>query len=138
MSAMGPWRPQRSFFRSLARGLRGRCPQCGEGRIFYRYLKVSPFCPACSHELDRYPSDDGPAYFTILIVGHLIIAPFLFFFAPLIWKAPMLVIIPAAVTPVAIITLLALPRIKGAVVGVLYALDINRGDAHLHTADGPQ
>lgn len=134
MSAMSPW-SRRSFPRSLARGLRGRCPNCGEGRLFYRYLKVEPRCPACSHDLDRYPSDDGPAYFTVLIVGHLVIVPMLVLFAAQIWKWPIWLIVPSLVIPVAVITLAALPRIKGAVVGALYALDINRGDAHLHTAD---
>ncbi|HUZ11265.1 MAG TPA: DUF983 domain-containing protein [Caulobacteraceae bacterium] len=136
MTAMGPW-SRRPYLRSLTRGFNGRCPHCGGGRLFYRYLKVSPRCLACGHDLDRYPSDDGPPYFTILLVGHLVIVPLLVIFAPLIWKAPAWVIVPAAVAPVLAVTLLALPRVKGAVLGVLYALDINRGDAHLHTADHP-
>jgi uncharacterized protein (DUF983 family) len=137
MSGMGPW-SRRSFARSLARGFMGRCPHCGEGRLFYRYLKVSPHCPACSHDLDRYPADDGPPYFTILIIGHLVIVPLLVIFAAQIWKWPIWAIIPAAVIPVIAITLIALPRVKGAVVGALYALDIHRGDAHRHTADAAE
>ena len=119
----------------MLRGLRGRCPHCGKGAMFYRYLKVEPICKACGHQLDRYPADDGPAYFTVLIVGHLVIVPFLILGAPLIWKAPLWALIPTALAVVAAITLAALPVIKGAVVGLLYALDINRTDAHLHTAD---
>ena len=139
MGPMSPWLPAaRPYRRSLTRGLVGRCPHCGKGKLFYRYLKVEPVCQTCGHDLDRYPSDDGPAYFTILLVGHLIIIPFLILFAPLIWKWPAWVIVPAAVIPVAVITLLALPRIKGGVIGVLYALDINRADAHLHTADAAE
>jgi uncharacterized protein (DUF983 family) len=128
-------RAPRPYLRSLWRGLHGQCPNCGKARLFYRYLKVEPVCQTCGHDLDRYPSDDGPAYFTILLVGHLIIVPFLILFAPMIWKAPVWVILPAAIIPVAIITLLALPVVKGAVIGVLYALDVTRGDARLHTAD---
>ena len=71
-------------------------------------------------------------------MGHLVVIPYLILFLPLIWKAPAWAIVPAALIPVAVITLLVLPRIKGAVVGVLYALDINRADAHLHTADAPK
>lgn len=119
--------------RSLLRGLRGRCPNCGAGRLFYRYLKVSPNCPACDHDLDRYPSDDGPAYFTILLVGQLVVAPLLLF--PFIWKAPTAVIVPATLIPLLGLTLVALPRVKGAVIGLLYALNIHRGDSALHTAD---
>jgi uncharacterized protein (DUF983 family) len=119
--------------RGMTRGLRGRCPHCGEGRLFYRYLKVSPACPACGEDLARYPSDDGPAYFTILLVGHLIVAPLLFF--PIIWEAPALIMVPATLIPLTVLTLLILPRTKGAVIGLLYALKVRREDAALHTAD---
>ena len=128
----------RPVARSMLRGLRGRCPCCGTGKLFYRYLKVEPVCQTCGHDLDRYPADDGPAYFTVLIVGHLVIVPFLILGAPLIWKAPLWLLIPGALTAVSVITLTALPIIKGAVVGLLYALDINRADAHLHTADAAE
>ena len=106
--------------------------------MFYRYLKVEPVCQTCGRDLDRYPADDGPAYFTVLIVGHLVIVPFLILCAPLIWKAPLWVLVPSALTAVAVITLTALPIIKGAVVGLLYALDITRADARLHTADAAE
>lgn len=134
---MGPWY-RRSFPLSLARGLRGRCPHCGVGRMFYRYLKVEPVCQTCGHDLDRYPSDDGPAYFTVLLVGHLVIVPFLIIFARVIWKAPIWILVPGALAGVGAITLIALPIIKGAVVGALYALDINRADQHMHTADAAE
>ena len=134
MAPMGPW-SRRSVPISMLRGLRARCPHCGKGAMFYRYLKVEPVCQTCGHDLDRYPSDDGPAYFTVLIVGHVVVVPFLIFGAPLIWKAPLAILVPAALAGVGIITLVALPIIKGAVVGLLYGLDINRADAHLHTAD---
>jgi uncharacterized protein (DUF983 family) len=48
------------------------------------------------------------------------------------------VLVPSALTAVGAITLAALPVIKGAVVGLLYGLDVNRGDAHLHTADAAE
>ena len=118
---------------SMMRGLRGRCPRCGEGRIFYRYLKVSSECPVCGHDLDQYPSDDGPAYFTILLVGHLVVAPLLLF--PIIWKAPPALIVPGVLIPLAVLTMLVLPRVKGAVIGALYALRVRRDDGALHTAD---
>jgi uncharacterized protein (DUF983 family) len=119
--------------RAMFRGLAGRCPNCGQGALFYRYLKVNPLCPACGHDLDRYPSDDGPAYFTILLTGHMVVIPLLLF--PVIWKAPLALAIPGTLIPLAVFTLLFLPRVKGAVVGLLYALKVNRDDAALHTAD---
>ena len=125
--------PLRPVARSMWRGFRGKCPNCGRGAIFYRYLKVEPDCLVCGHDLDQYPSDDGPAYFTILLVGHLVIAPLLLF--PVIWKAPAAMIAPGVLVPLALFTLLVLPRVKGAVIGLHYGLSIRRRDGALHTAD---
>ena len=122
-----------TFFQAFTRGLKGKCPSCGEGRLFWKYLKVEPRCEACGHDLARYPADDGPAYFTILIVGHLIVGPLLFF--PIIWQAPAMYMVPGTLIPLAAATLLLLPRVKGAFIGVLYRLGVKEADAHLHTAD---
>jgi uncharacterized protein (DUF983 family) len=122
-----------ALLQAMSRGLRGRCPQCGTGRLFYRYLKVSPACPVCRLDLDSYPSDDGPAYFTILLMGHLVVAPLLLF--AFIWRSPIWVILPATLIPLTVLTLAMLPRTKGAVIGALYALRVSRADAGLHTAD---
>src|SRR5580698_642552 len=137
MRRMGPW-SHRSAGRSMLRGARGRCPHCGKGKLLYRYLKVEPVCQTCGHDLDRYPSDDGPAYFTVLLVGHLVIVPFLILGGPWIWKANLWLLLPGSLAAVAVITLVALPIIKGGVIGLTYALDINRADAHLHTADAAE
>ena len=118
---------------SVLRGLKGRCPACGEGKMFWRYLKVSDRCPKCEHELARYPADDGPAYVTILLIGHLIIAPLLFF--PIVWQAPAIYSVPIALVSLAVITLAALSRIKGGWVGLMYSLGATSRDARLHTAD---
>lgn len=117
----------------MARGFVGRCPSCGQGALFWRYLKVNPRCPACGHDLDRYPSDDGPAYFTILIAGHLVVVPLLLF--PVIWQSPLIYVLPGTLIPLAALILLLLPRVKGAVIGLLYALKVTRADGALHTAD---
>jgi uncharacterized protein (DUF983 family) len=57
----------------LMRGLRGRCPACGEGRMFRKFLKVADECPACGEELHHHRADDFPAYLDIVIVGHLLV-----------------------------------------------------------------
>jgi uncharacterized protein (DUF983 family) len=121
------------ILRAMTRGLRGLCPDCGAGQIFYRYLKVDPVCGACDHDLDQYPSDDGPAYFTILLVGQLVVTPLLMF--PFIWRWPVAVVIPMVLIPLAGLTLLVLPRVKGATIGLLYAVKVRRSDAAIHTAD---
>jgi uncharacterized protein (DUF983 family) len=65
--------PARPVWRSLRRGMCGRCPNCGRGRLFRAFLKVADFCPACHEALHHHQADDAPAYFVILIVGHLVI-----------------------------------------------------------------
>jgi uncharacterized protein (DUF983 family) len=112
-----------SRFASILRGFSQRCPKCREGRLYRKYLKVNERCPACGHELGRYRADDGPAYFTILAAGHLVVGPMLLF--PWIWRAPVALVLPATLIPLLVFSLLLLPRIKGALIGLLYSLRID-------------
>jgi uncharacterized protein (DUF983 family) len=110
----------------LKRGLLHRCPNCGRGRLYMRYLKVDPECEACGHHLGEYPADDGPAYFTILLVGHLFVAPLLFL--PWIWQASPFIVAPVTLIPLAALTLLLLPRVKGGVIGALWAIRMKKAE----------
>jgi uncharacterized protein (DUF983 family) len=112
-------RPPRTFGLGLRRGAAHRCPACGTGRLYRGYLKVEPFCEACGHALGQYRADDGPAYLTILLIGHLVVAPVLFL--PFIWQWPIQYVLPLTLIPLALLILLALPRIKGAFIGALWA-----------------
>jgi uncharacterized protein (DUF983 family) len=116
---------ERSLGRGLVRGLACRCPSCGEGHLLAGYLRLAPACEVCHHDLSRYHADDGPAYFTILIVGHLVIAPLLFVSLgfSFIWRSNPYLIAAIACPAIAAITLAMLPRIKGAFVGALWATD---------------
>lgn len=112
--------PDRTALVGLLRGVRGQCPSCGRGSLFRAYLKVRPICEVCGHDNGRYPADDAPPYFTILIVGHLVIAPLLAFHVIFTWP-PALVL--SVVLPIlAALMLFILPRVKGAVIGVLWAV----------------
>jgi uncharacterized protein (DUF983 family) len=105
---------------ALRRGFSGRCPNCGEGKLFRAYLKVVDRCEVCHEDLSHQRADDAPAYFTIVIVGHFIVAGVLAteFIAPdspfwvpaLVWSAAALVA-----------SLLLLPRIKGSLVALQWA-----------------
>jgi uncharacterized protein (DUF983 family) len=113
------------LFSGLARGLAERCPECGKGKLFRRYLKVASPCSACGHDNAQYPSDDAPPYFTILIMGHLVIAPMLFF--NFIWTAPVWLVVGSTLPTIAVVTLLLLPRVKGAVIGAQWAIHRTEG-----------
>ncbi len=65
--------PARHAWSALLRGLRGRCPNCGQGRLFRAFLKVADECPVCHEPFHHHRADDAPAYFVILIVGHLVV-----------------------------------------------------------------
>lgn len=62
----------RETWTAIKRGLRGRCPACGEGRVLHAYLKVNNTCPACHEELHHHRADDFPPYLTIFVVGHIL------------------------------------------------------------------
>jgi uncharacterized protein (DUF983 family) len=65
--------PKRPMWRSMRRGWFGRCPNCGNGKLFRAFLKVADACPACGEVLHHHRADDAPAYFVILIVGHVVV-----------------------------------------------------------------
>ncbi len=110
---------KRSMVLGMKRGIAMRCPNCGEGRLYAKYLKVQA-CPVCGNDNAAYPADDAPPYFTILIVGHLVVGPLLFF--PFIWQAPTWIVLLATLPALAGLTLVLLPVVKGAVVGAHWAL----------------
>lgn len=79
---------QGSLLAALGRGFRCKCPACGKGPLFARFLKIAPACPACGEEMHHHRADDFPAYLVILIVGHIIVPAQLFteqFLEPPIW-----------------------------------------------------
>ncbi len=110
----------RDRWQAMSRGFRERCPSCGVGAIFGRYLKVNPACPSCGAELHHHRADDAPPYFTITIVGHVILAAMLTVeqaYAPALWLH-MVMWLPLTL----VLTFLLLPRIKGTLIGLQWAL----------------
>ncbi|MEZ5779267.1 MAG: DUF983 domain-containing protein [Paracoccaceae bacterium] len=104
---------------AMLRGWRRRCPACGEGRMLTGYLKVRDACPDCGEDLHHQRADDGPAYFTIMIVGHLM-APMLMWAYFRFLPSP---VVLASVFTLGCVSLsfFLLPRIKGAMVGLQWA-----------------
>jgi uncharacterized protein (DUF983 family) len=104
---------------ALMRGWRRRCPNCGAGPMMRGYLTVREACPVCGEALHHQRADDGPAYLTILIVGHLMAPALLFTYTH--WKPePMLVAVLFSVLTVAL-SLYLLPRLKGGLVALQWA-----------------
>jgi uncharacterized protein (DUF983 family) len=110
------WRP------ALLRGWTGRCPSCGARTLFTAWLKMAPTCGDCRTGLDPYRADDVPAYFVIFIVGHIVVP--LVLMVEKTWE-PALWVHAALWMPLSIgLSLWLLPRVKGAVIGLLWALRV--------------
>jgi uncharacterized protein (DUF983 family) len=115
--------PEVSWAEGVRRGLAGRCPACGQGRLFGRFLKVNDACRSCGAELHHHRADDLPPYLVILIVAHLvgwgILTVETRFEVPL-WLH--LAVWPALTV---MLSLLLLQPVKGAVVGLQYGLSMH-------------
>ena len=111
--------PKRPLWRAMARGLRSRCPNCGQGRLFRSFAKSVDHCGHCGEEIFHHRADDLPAYLNVFIVGHIVVAGFLIIERVTDWPGWMHL---ALWIPVTIIMALALiPPIKGAVIGLQWA-----------------
>src|SRR4030088_136995 len=79
---------KRDLWTALKRGLRGRCPRCGQGKLFRAFLKVADHCEVCGQDFTHHRADDLPAYLVIIIVGHIVVPVVLLIetnYAPAIW-----------------------------------------------------
>jgi uncharacterized protein (DUF983 family) len=113
-----------NWFAALTTGFRRRCPRCRQAGIFAGYLKLRSECPHCRIEFSCYPTDDAPPYFTILAVGHIVV-PFVVVVEQLL-SPPLWVQFAIWPSVTVALSLLLLPRIKGAVLGVAMALGVTQ------------
>jgi len=111
--------------RSIATGLKRKCPSCERAKIFDGYLTLKKECPHCSAPIGQIRADDLPPYLTILIVGHIIVPALLYveftfhpsmMFQMILWPSLGIAL-----------SLSLLPVIKGAVVGLMWSIGM-KGD----------
>ena len=116
-----PW-PLPSLGVAMRRGMHGRCPACGHTSLFHGFLRVVGGCDDCGAPLHLAPADDAPAYFTLLLVAHIVVPSVLLLqraAAPPIW------VMSAIFVPFALALALGLLRpVKGATIGVIVALNM--------------
>ena len=119
---------KRDVWTSMKRGFRGRCPRCGEGKLFRAFLKVDNNCSVCNLDFTPHRADDLPAYLVIVIVGHLLVPVILWIetdYSPPVWLQ-LSIYLPLTL----IASLLLLQPVKGAVVGMQWALRMHGFDEH--------
>lgn len=109
-----------SLPQALWRGFAMKCPHCGQGRLFNRFLKVTSQCGVCGEDFTPQRADDFPAYLVIVVVGHIVVPGLLWMemaYAPPAWLQF------AIWLPLTLVSSLALLQpTKGMIVGLQWQL----------------
>lgn len=104
---------------AMLNGWRRRCPCCGTGPMLRGYLTVRDSCPVCGEALYHQRADDGPAYLTILIVGHLMAPLLAFVFIE--YRPDPAILAGSFCLATVTLSLYLLPRLKGVLVAIQWA-----------------
>ena len=105
---------------AMRRGLVGRCPVCGQGRLFAGFLRVNDVCNVCAAPLGDIRADDAPPYFTVFIVAHVVIGTQIAVERSftLSVATEMMIFLPGTL----LLTLALIRPVKGATVGMMMKL----------------
>jgi uncharacterized protein (DUF983 family) len=117
---------KRDVWTSMKRGFRGRCPRCGEGKLFRAFLKVDNNCSVCGLDFTPHRADDLPAYLVIVIVGHIVVPTALMIETN--YSPPVALQLAIYLPLTLVFSLLLLQPVKGAVVGMQWALRMHGFD----------
>ncbi|OAP40434.1 hypothetical protein AU381_00530 [Sinorhizobium glycinis] len=124
----GEQQEERPVGRSMKRGFLGKCPACGQGRLFRGFVKSVDACAACGERMDHHRADDFPPYIVVTIVGHLVLGGYMMtdLVLPLsTWQHL------AVWAPVTLVSALVLMQpVKGAVIGLQWALKMHGFGGH--------
>lgn len=126
--------PERHVAQALHRGWQSKCPACGEGSLFSKYLSVRSECGHCGLQLHNHRADDAPPYFTIFITAHIVV-PALMVIERVAYPA-LWVQLTIGLSLTAGLALLLLPRIKGMTIGLQWAKFMHGFGEE--TASGPE
>jgi len=117
---------KRDLWSAMKRGVSGRCPRCGKGKLFRAFLKCDGHCPVCDLDFTPHRADDLPAYLVIVIVGHIVVPTALWIetnYSPPVWLQ-LAIYLPFTL----IASLVLLQPVKGAVIGLQWALRMHGFD----------
>ena len=99
-------------------GFRKTWPQCGVGALLEGYLKPQSSCAACNEDFSHISADDGPAWLTLLIVGHAVVPLMLIFGRNDMFPMWLAILILVMVTLVGVY--FVLPRAKGVFIALIW------------------
>ena len=117
---------KRDLWTAMKRGFRGRCPRCGEGKLFRAFLKTADSCAHCGQDFSAHRADDLPAYLVIVIVGHIVVPSALFIETNYSPPVPLQLAVYLPFTFLASLALLQ--PVKGTVVALQWALRMHGFD----------
>ena len=113
-----PNKEQPELSQAVTRAMLGRCPSCGVGRLFRRYLNQVENCLHCNEKFGHIRADDAPAWLTILIVGHVLAILLLLVVPDSTWPDWLLIVLMLSLT--LILSLVLLPRFKGLFIAITW------------------
>jgi uncharacterized protein (DUF983 family) len=102
----------------ISRGLRGRCPECGEGKLFEGFLHLKPRCEHCGLDYGFADAGDGPAVFVILIGGAIVV--FAALMTEVVYQPPYWLHAALWLPLVLLVTLLPLRVVKGLLIALQF------------------
>jgi uncharacterized protein (DUF983 family) len=108
-------------------GIKGRCPRCGDGRLFTGYLKIADRCDVCGMSFHGHDTGDGPVVPILLVIGAIIVGAALWLelvHEPPVW-VHLLIWIPLGT----VLTLGIMVPLKGMAVGLQYKYRSTEEDA---------
>jgi uncharacterized protein (DUF983 family) len=113
---------------AISRGLRGRCPQCGEGALFRGFLNLRPRCESCGLDYGFADAGDGPAIFVILLSGFVVV--FAALIVEVLYRPPFWLHAVLWLPLILLVTLLPLRAIKGLLIDLQYHHKAQEGQLH--------
>lgn len=101
------------------RGILGRCPSCGRGKLFKSYLKQVDHCDSCHADFTTIRADDGPAWLTLFLAGHIIVPLSIY----LLIEAKLSdgILFPSMFAAMVLLCLTLLPLTKGLFIALIWA-----------------
>jgi uncharacterized protein (DUF983 family) len=110
---------------AVSAGLAGRCPRCGQGRLFQGFVTLAPSCRNCGLDFAFADAGDGPAIFVTLFAGFILVG--LALFVEVTWEPPYWVYF-VIFLPVTLILCLGMLRpLKGVLIALQYRNKAEQG-----------
>lgn len=116
---------------ALSRGFALKCPHCGVGKLLHGYISPNKCCSSCSLDFEPLRADDGPAWITILLTGHIVM-PFAFILLEDDTRSVTTVIL-ILIALVLFFSALILPRAKGVFMSIIWLTQSKKIKPHSGT-----